>query len=293
MAEEREGKNPVQSAERIFQVMETLADHGEMGLMELSTALDLHKSTVHRLLMSLIYMGYAKQDEATQKYMLSYKVVNMAGKILERMDILQVAKPYMERLSDLSGEAVHLVQREGNHILYIYKIEAKVGTIRMVSHVGMVHPMYCSGVGKAIMATLPDEEVKKIWNESIIEKKTDKTITDFSQMQEVLEEVRQNGYALDDEEKDKILSKAKANQKPDISRFKGLGEMSALQLKETTMDKNNRVLLRVVIPTANTEEARDEAFETRRQVERLMGKDPEQRFKFIIERAKFAEDLDI
>lgn len=164
-------KNPVQSAERIFQVMETLADHGEMGLMELSTALDLHKSTVHRLLMSLIYMGYAKQDEATQKYMLSYKVVNMAGKILERMDILQVAKPYMERLSDLSGEAVHLVQREGNHILYIYKIEAKVGTIRMVSHVGMVHPMYCSGVGKAIMATLPDEEVKKIWNESIIEKR--------------------------------------------------------------------------------------------------------------------------
>ena len=79
MAEEREGKNPVQAAERIFQVMETLADHGEMGLMELSTALDLHKSTVHRLLMSLIYMGYAKQDEATQKYMLSYKVVNMAG----------------------------------------------------------------------------------------------------------------------------------------------------------------------------------------------------------------------
>ena len=181
MAEEREAKNPVQSAERIFQVMETLADHGEMGLMELSTALDLHKSTVHRLLMSLIYMGYAKQDEATQKYMLSY----------------------MERLSDLSGEAVHLVQREGNHILYIYKIEAKVGTIRMVSHVGMVHPMYCSGVGKAIMATLPDEEVKKIWNESIIEKKTDKTITDFSQMQEVLDEVRQNGYALDDEENEK------------------------------------------------------------------------------------------
>ena len=61
-------------------MMETLADHGEMGLMELSTALDLHKSTVHRLLMSLIYMGYAKQDEATQKYMLSYKVVNMAGR---------------------------------------------------------------------------------------------------------------------------------------------------------------------------------------------------------------------
>ena len=200
MAEEREAKNPVQSAERIFQVMETLADHGEMGLMELSTALDLHKSTVHRLLMSLIYMGYAKQDEATQKYMLSYKVVNMAGKILERMDILQVAKPYMERLSDLSGEAVHLVQREGNHILYIYKIEAKVGTIRMVSHVGMVHPMYCSGVGKALLAELPDPEIEDIWNSSEITSLTPYTVTSLSDLMDRIRGVREAGYAMDDEE---------------------------------------------------------------------------------------------
>ena len=103
-----------------------------------------------------------------------------------------------------------------------------------------------------------------------------------------------NYYALDDEEKDKILAKvAKGNTKPDISRFKGLGEMSPTQLKETTMDKNNRILLRVVIPNTSTEEGRAEDFETRRQVERLMGKDPEQRFKFIIERAKFVDNLDI
>ena len=200
MAEEKVTKNPVQSAERIFQVVEMLAEHGEMGLMEISAALGLHKSTVHRLLMSLVYMGYAKQDAETQKYMLSYKIVSMAGKILDRMDILKVAKPYMERLSDLSGETVHLLQREENNILYIYKIEAKVGTIRMVSHVGMVHPMYCSGVGKAIMATLPEKEVKQIWNESIIEKKTEHTITDYEEMKRVLAEVRESGYALDDEE---------------------------------------------------------------------------------------------
>ena len=103
-----------------------------------------------------------------------------------------------------------------------------------------------------------------------------------------------NYYALDDEDKDKILAKVvKGNQKPDISRFKGLGEMSALQLKETTMDKKNRMLLRVMIPSTTTEEGKEEAFETRRQVERLMGKNPELRFKFIIERAKFVDDLDI
>ncbi len=103
-----------------------------------------------------------------------------------------------------------------------------------------------------------------------------------------------NYYALDDDDKDKILAKVvKGNQKPDISRFKGLGEMSAQQLKETTMDKKNRMLLKVLIPSTNTEEGKEEAFETRRQVERLMGKNPETRFKFIIERAKFVDDLDI
>lgn len=103
-----------------------------------------------------------------------------------------------------------------------------------------------------------------------------------------------NYYALDDDDKDRILAKVvKGNQKPDISRFKGLGEMSAQQLKETTMDKKNRMLLKVLIPSTNTEEGKEEAFETRRQVERLMGKNPETRFKFIIERAKFVDDLDI
>lgn len=106
--------------------------------------------------------------------------------------------------------------------------------------------------------------------------------------------VGKNFYALDDDDKDRILKKeVKGSQKAEISRFKGLGEMSAQQLKETTMDKSKRTLLKVLIPSANTEEGKEEAFETRRMVERLMGKNPESRFKFIIERAKFVDDLDI
>ena len=103
-----------------------------------------------------------------------------------------------------------------------------------------------------------------------------------------------NYYALDDDDKEHILKKVlKGNAKADISRFKGLGEMSAQQLKETTMDKAKRTLLRVVLPDTGTEEGKEEAFETRRQVERIMGKNPELRFKFIVERAKFVDDLDI
>lgn len=195
-----ENKNPIQSAERIFNILELLADKGEMGLLELSEELSLNKSTVHRMLSSLIYMGYAKQNESTQKYALSFKIVNMAGKLLERTNILPIARPYLEALSSLSGETVHLVQREGNHILYIDKVEATTGSIRMVSRVGMIHPMYCSGVGKAIMATMSEEAIARIWNESIIEKKTEHTITDFEELKKVLEKIRMQGYALDNEE---------------------------------------------------------------------------------------------
>ena len=200
---EETGKNPIQVAERLFQVIERLAENGPMGIMDLSAELGFHKSTTHRLVTSLQYMGYIRQDEESLKYALSLKFLEIGGKILEQTNMASLIHPSLKKLSEQTGETVHLVRREGTEAVYIDKVESTVSSIRMVSRVGSRIPLYCSGVGKAIMATLPDEEVKKIWNESIIEKKTDKTITDFSQMQEVLEEVRQNGYALDDEENEK------------------------------------------------------------------------------------------
>lgn len=198
MAEEN--KNPIQSAERIFLILETLANNGPMGLMELSNCLNLHKSTVHRFLTSLICMGYARQDEDTQKYMLSYKIVGLSGKLLDKIDILPIAHQYMKQLAEISQETVHLVQRDGNDIIYIDKVESKASSIRMVSQIGMIHPMYCSGVGKAILATLPLEEVTRIWKESVIEKKTENTIVTLEDLLKTLEKIQKAGYAMDDEE---------------------------------------------------------------------------------------------
>ena len=92
-----------------------------------------------------------------------------------------------------------------------------------------------------------------------------------------------NVYARDDKHKDELLKKEfHANAKVEIGRFKGLGEMMAGQLKETTMDPKKRTLLRVVVVS-------DDRKETEKSVERLMGNKPEARFEFIQERAEFAE----
>lgn len=196
-------KNPVQSAERIFNVLEVLCKSGSIGLLELSSSLQLNKSTVHRLLASLIYMGYAAQDKETGKYMPTFKIVGLSQQFLSRLDILSVVHPYLSKLSAASNETVHFVQREGCNVVYIDKIEAPGAmerSIRMASRIGLSRPMYCSAVGKAILAELPEDEQREVWNDSAIEKKTSFTITSFSSLQQELEHVKGSGYAIDNQE---------------------------------------------------------------------------------------------
>jgi topoisomerase-4 subunit B len=101
-------------------------------------------------------------------------------------------------------------------------------------------------------------------------------------------------YARDDADKERIIKTVfEGRGKVDVSRFKGLGEMPPAQLKETTMDPSKRVLLRVEIPDAMNPDQRNDAKATAKLVEQLMGRKPEERFKFIQERAQFAGELDI
>ena len=186
-------KGGVQSVERIFQLIEHLAAHPTgVSLQRLAGETELAKSTVHRLLASLVGLGYVVQDEENGHYRLTLKMFELS------MDIMGVAKAHLERLSQRTGEAVHLVIRDGRDIVYIYKTES--GPMRMSSRVGLRSPLYCTGVGKAILATLPGDELEDIWTHSNVQKLTDKTITDLEELRSQLVEVRANGYAIDDEE---------------------------------------------------------------------------------------------
>ena len=192
-------KSGVQSVERIFQLIEHLAAHPTgVSLQRLAEETGLAKSTVHRLLASLVGLGYVVQDEENGHYRLTLKMFELSSGIVDSMDIMGVAKAHLERLSQRTGEAVHLVIRDGRDIVYIYKTES--GPMRMSSRVGLRSPLYCTGVGKAILATLPGDELEDIWTHSNVQKLTDKTITDLEELRSQLVEVRANGYAIDDEE---------------------------------------------------------------------------------------------
>ena len=195
-----ENKNPIQVADRLFLVMEILAETGPVTLAELCSHLDLNKSTVHRLLSSLIYMEYVKQDSETGKYALSFKLLNLSNKLRSHIDILDTVRPCLRKLSAEIGETVHFVQLDGLDAVYICKEESQQNSIRMVSKVGSRIPLYCSGVGKAMMADMDSTRIQTIWYDSDIKKLTPHTIIDYTQFLEKIKEVSTKGYALDDEE---------------------------------------------------------------------------------------------
>lgn len=193
-------KNPIQVAEKLFLVIETLAENGAMGIMELSGSLGYHKSTTHRLVNSLVCMGYIRQDEESLKYSLSLKFLDIGSKILEQTNMASLIHPSLKKLSEQTGETVHLVRREGTEAVYIDKVESNVSSIRMVSRVGSRVPLYCSGVGKALLAELSDEEIREVWEASDIRRLTPYTITSLDELMARMKTVRAAGYAIDDEE---------------------------------------------------------------------------------------------
>lgn len=190
----------VQSVERTLTILEVLSDYCDgLGITEISERVNLHKSTVFRLLTTLTHKGYVVQDVESNKYKITFKLFEMGSKKVDKLDLLKSSKPYTRMLMESVNEVVHLIIREETEIVYIDKVEAN-NTISMASRIGKRNPMYCTATGKAILAFLQEDEILKVWNNSKIVKLTENTITDFILFKKELQTIKQNGYAIDDEE---------------------------------------------------------------------------------------------
>lgn len=191
----------VQSLDRAFALLEILcASRSGKQITELAAATGLHKSTVHRLLASMSARGYVDKDEMTNLYRATTRLYELASQVVENLDVVAAARGPMDRLLAETGETSHLVVRDGSEIVYVHKVESTQNAMRMFSRIGMRRPMYCTAVGKAMMALLPPEQVRQIWESSTIARYTDFTIVTLEGLLRELDAVRQRGYALDNEE---------------------------------------------------------------------------------------------
>ncbi len=199
----KEGTGPVQSIDRILDILETLsATPTGLSLSDLASATSLHASTAHRLLSALANRGYVRKDPDNGKYRLTLRLYEISRRVSMVLDLFSASKPMLEKLSNDAKEIVHLVERDGNEVVYLHKFEPFLRPINITSSVGLHNPMYCTGVGKSIMAYLPEDEVEKIWNGSQVVQFTPKTLTTLEALREDLVRARERGYAIDDEEHD-------------------------------------------------------------------------------------------
>lgn len=193
-------KVTVQSVDRALEIIDILQDEPQgLGVTSLSKKMGVSKSTIYRLLSSLLNKEYVRKNRETQKYHLGLRLMQLGQTVTNQIDIRQIASPVMERLVQDTGETVHLVVQNGNEIVYIDKIESQA-TIRMFSNIGKRAPMHCTGVGKAILSGLSDEKVENIIKENGLKKFTNNTITDPQVLKEHLNEIQMAGYSIDDEE---------------------------------------------------------------------------------------------
>lgn len=193
--------SPVQSIDRVFDIIEVLSSspHG-MILSELAAEVNLHISTTHRLLSSLSARGYVQKDIESGKYRLTTKLFEVGSRVVGGMNLLSVSRPYLEHLANATSETIHLVARNGDEVVYLYKEDTSSSTIRMASMVGQRAPMYCTGVGKSILAYLPEQEVRDIWGRIQVTPFTAATHVTLEDLLADLAQVRQRGYAMDNEE---------------------------------------------------------------------------------------------
>ncbi len=186
----------IQSLARGLIILQLLADSSTgITITDLAESLGVDKATASRLVSTLGGFGYAERDEETRRYFLGPQVVALSRKALSRMPLRDTAKPFLTELMQKTGECAHLAIHANGKALYIDQVESPA-TLRVNAQVGTMNPLHCTALGKVLLAYgaagLPGS----------LESYTSRTITDYAKLAINLEEIRQNGYAVDDEEFD-------------------------------------------------------------------------------------------
>src|SRR3984957_19315722 len=189
----------VQSIERAFDLLETLADAGgALGLSELARVSGLPLPTVHRLIRTLVNRGYVRQ-EASRRYTLGSRLIRL-GETSSRM-LGTSLRPFLAQLVRVTGETANLAMLDGDEVVYIAQVPSP-HQMRMFTEPGRRVRTHCTAVGKALLAQMPEADVRALLRRTGMEPHTVATITDPDELVEHLALVREQGYARDEGEQE-------------------------------------------------------------------------------------------
>ncbi|MEU3769088.1 IclR family transcriptional regulator [Amycolatopsis keratiniphila] len=200
MAAEKNGRDGgVQSLQRAFELLEHLADTGgEASLSELATLSGLPMPTIHRLIRTLVDLGYVRQN-TNRRYALGARLIRLGENA--SMQFGSWARPLLAELVDEVGETANLAVLERDEVVYVAQVPSK-HSMRMFTEVGRRLLPHGTGVGKAMLAHLPSEDVTALLARTGMPSYTEHTFTDEDALLRELAKIAQQGYALDEAEQE-------------------------------------------------------------------------------------------
>jgi IclR family acetate operon transcriptional repressor len=190
----------VKSLVKALTILEVLADEDPpYTLTQLSRRLRLHVSTVHRLLVNLVRHGFVEEDTISGGYQLSYRVLRMGLRVLDRLDFRRAAQPLLRDLNLRTRETVHLAILQETQAISIDKYLSPQ-PVGLDARLGGIMPLHCTGVGKTLLAHRSEETLNRIAQAPGFTRMTARTITALPQLRKELQQIREQGYTIDQEE---------------------------------------------------------------------------------------------
>ena len=186
---------------KVFSIIETIVARQDKGMTysEIVTALNLPKSTVHRILKELANLGYLNFNPESKRYFGSLRLAAMGAEVMSHFQLRDHVRPNLLELHRETDHTANLAVLDGTVGVFVDKIESKDFGIKLFSEIGKTFPLHCTGLGKALLAFSSDDTLAKLL-EAPLETITEKTIKDPEAFKRELALIRKRGYALDNEE---------------------------------------------------------------------------------------------
>lgn len=190
----------VQSLSRGLQILQRLAQSGGgVMLTDLAQMVGLPNSTTHRLLTTLEAAGFVHQTPDLGLWRVGVEAFSVGSAFLAGRDLVELARPHLYHLMEEAGETANLALLDDGRTVFIYQIECRE-MMRMIVRLGSSGPMHASGVGKAMLAAMDEEEVAAVLHRHGLKRYTEHTLDTPARLAEELRAIRERGFAIDDEE---------------------------------------------------------------------------------------------
>jgi len=187
------------TALKALRVLEVVAaEPRAVSLSEVARSARLDKSVVHRMLGTLVYAGYIRQDPESRRYSLGYRVVTLSRNLLAENEVVRLAREVLERFAADTGEGVHLAVLDGTETVLVQRVKGSQ-LVAVDFQVGDRSELHCTSIGKALLAYQDTALIDALVAKGLA-RRTANTIVDDSRLRRELEGVRRDGYAIDDRE---------------------------------------------------------------------------------------------